>query len=504
MPYLGNSPQNNIRQRFYYTATAGQTVFSGADDNGTFLKYQDGKYLDVYLNGVLLQDTIDYTALTKSSVTLLSGASVGDLVEIVAYGVFSVSDTVSASLGGTFSGNVGIGMNTTAGARLSIDGATYSNGSIGIGVAPSAYKLKTYQIGGSTVSATFGTNQVASYIGFRDTVNNSDIYVRVGSSGNNLAFITNSTERMRVTSSGDVGIGTASPAVPLHIKTSTGIIYSETTAARNSNNNYLSFRDPSGEAGFIGYGAGTANSYFWNALSGDLRFGTNDTERMRIDASGNVGIGTSVTTGAKLLIDDNSSATAFRMLNSGTLYTNFYTTATGTTLNHVQSGILTFGTNNTERMRIDAGGNVLMGYTTTQGAYKLQVTGGAGLAGATAWTNLSDGRIKKDVITISDGLEKITQLNPVTFGFHNEDEHPDPRERGGFVAQEVMEVFPEMVTKNAAPSGKDKELVDTDGSAYDLTLTNKFHAYVVAAIKDLKAENDALRSEFDAYKAAHP
>jgi len=106
MPYIGNSPKNNVRGRFYYTATAAQTVFSGADTNGKTLAYQDGGYVDVYLNGVLLQDTTDYTATTKTSVTLTSGATAGDLIEIVAYGIFSVSDTVSAKDGGGFGGNI--------------------------------------------------------------------------------------------------------------------------------------------------------------------------------------------------------------------------------------------------------------------------------------------------------------------------------------------------------------------------------------------------------------
>ena len=107
MPYLGNSPANNVRGRFYYTATAAQTVFSGADSNGKTLAYQDGGYVDVYLNGVLLQDTTDYTATTKTSVTLTSGATAGDLVEIIAYGIFSVADAVAATTGGTFAGQVG-------------------------------------------------------------------------------------------------------------------------------------------------------------------------------------------------------------------------------------------------------------------------------------------------------------------------------------------------------------------------------------------------------------
>ena len=113
MPYIGNSPANNVRGRFYYTASASQTLFSGADSNGKTLAYQDGGYVDVYLNGVLLQDTIDYTATTKTSINLVSGATAGDLVEIVAYGIFSVADTVSALSGGTFEGAVVVNNNFT-------------------------------------------------------------------------------------------------------------------------------------------------------------------------------------------------------------------------------------------------------------------------------------------------------------------------------------------------------------------------------------------------------
>jgi hypothetical protein len=54
MPYQGRQPGVGVRNRFLYTATASQTTFSGADDNGRTLAYQDGAYVDVYLNGVML------------------------------------------------------------------------------------------------------------------------------------------------------------------------------------------------------------------------------------------------------------------------------------------------------------------------------------------------------------------------------------------------------------------------------------------------------------------
>lgn len=106
MAYIGKAPGFGIRNRYYYTATASQTSFSGLDDNSQTLAYADSKYMDVYLNGVLLVAGTDYTAATGTSVVLTSGAAASDILEMVVYDIFSVADTVSASLGGTFSGDV--------------------------------------------------------------------------------------------------------------------------------------------------------------------------------------------------------------------------------------------------------------------------------------------------------------------------------------------------------------------------------------------------------------
>ena len=93
MAYIGKAPGFAIRGRYIYTASASQTSFSGVDDNGETLAYQDGKYTDVYLNGVLLVGGgTDYTANTGTSIVLASGATASDLVEIIAYDIFSLGD----------------------------------------------------------------------------------------------------------------------------------------------------------------------------------------------------------------------------------------------------------------------------------------------------------------------------------------------------------------------------------------------------------------------------
>ena len=108
MPYLGKSPQNGVRNRFQYQATAGQTSFTGSDANSLVLTYTDSLYLDVYQNVVLLVPGTDYTATTGTSVVLVTGASTGDVVEMVAYDVFSVNETYTKTESDTrypFKGN---------------------------------------------------------------------------------------------------------------------------------------------------------------------------------------------------------------------------------------------------------------------------------------------------------------------------------------------------------------------------------------------------------------
>ena len=109
MAYIGKSPSQGVRSRFQYQATASQTSFSGSDANGLTLTYTDSLYMDVYQNGILLVPGDDYTATTGTTVVLVQSASLDDIIEMVVYDVFSVSDAVSASSGGTFSSAVTFG-----------------------------------------------------------------------------------------------------------------------------------------------------------------------------------------------------------------------------------------------------------------------------------------------------------------------------------------------------------------------------------------------------------
>jgi hypothetical protein len=97
MPYIGKAPQQGIRNRFIYQATAGQTTFSGSDANSLTLSYPDSEYVDVYQNGILLKPATDYTSTSGTSVVLVTGASANDVVEIVVYDTFSIANSYTKS-----------------------------------------------------------------------------------------------------------------------------------------------------------------------------------------------------------------------------------------------------------------------------------------------------------------------------------------------------------------------------------------------------------------------
>ena len=133
MPYLGRSSDGfGVRDRFVYTASGSETSVSGADDNSRTLKFQDGTYVDVYLNGVLLLRDTDYNTSTANTIGSLASLAASDIVEVVVYDVFTVADTVSKTSGGTFGGTVTVNGNisTTSGVITDEEGQINDHRSI--------------------------------------------------------------------------------------------------------------------------------------------------------------------------------------------------------------------------------------------------------------------------------------------------------------------------------------------------------------------------------------
>jgi hypothetical protein len=261
----------------------------------------------------------------------------------------------------------------------------------------------TISSGNVTVSAGSNTSPSITTVG--DT--NTGIFFPAADT---IAFSEGGVEAVRIDSSGNVGIGTASPATKLHVK--------------SGNSNQLTI-DNAGEQFtslfLANNGTTKANLYYDNtnstyqlyatAASSQLLFGTVNTERMRITSAGDVGIGTS-SPGTKLdvqgtvagnffqnLYNDSSNASAQTLYvaksfgASGIQFGQQKSTANGI-INVIDSAALTFGTGNTERARIDSSGNLGIGLTPTASVGALQVTGGifatstqyVGAAGSTAFS----------------------------------------------------------------------------------------------------------------------
>jgi hypothetical protein len=116
MAYLGKSPSQGVRNRYYFTASGGETSISGAITGGT-LTFSDGNYVDVTLNGVTLVAGTDYNTSTANTISGLTALTASDVVEIVVYDTFSV-----------FSGNVN--SDFSVGGNLTITGTTTTSGNI--------------------------------------------------------------------------------------------------------------------------------------------------------------------------------------------------------------------------------------------------------------------------------------------------------------------------------------------------------------------------------------
>ena len=176
------------------------------------------------------------------------------------------------------------------------------------------------------------------------------------------------TERMRIDSSGNVGIGTASP---YSVANYTGLTINGTNGGTFS-------LFTNGTRSFTAYSSSGA-VVLGSVTSVPLVFTTADTERMRIDSSGNVGIGTT-SPNKQLSIGSSGLSTL------GFTWTGDNLAKAGIETNHLTGEVKynaftnyfpTFYSNNTERMRIDASGTLFVGATSTPNsvASKLTVLG---------------------------------------------------------------------------------------------------------------------------------
>jgi|LULP01.1.fsa_nt_gb hypothetical protein len=182
MPYIGKSPQFGVRSRFYYTqSSAGGTSVSGTDDNGKTLKFSDGEFVDVMLNGVTLVAGTDYNTSTANTIAGLAALSNGDVVEVVVYDTFSVSDTVSAKDGGTFSSaitaNSGLNVGTIKEATGSTTAMTIdSSGQVLMSAIPYARLEVSGEVSTALSSGAIGIVPYNNVLASRGITHNTSTY----------------------------------------------------------------------------------------------------------------------------------------------------------------------------------------------------------------------------------------------------------------------------------------------------------------------------------------
>ena len=104
MPYIGKTPSQATRARYYLTASGGETSISGSMTVGGTLTFTDGNFVDVSVNGVALVAGTDYNTNTANTIAGLSALTANDQVEIIVYDTFSV---FSGDVDGDFNINNG-------------------------------------------------------------------------------------------------------------------------------------------------------------------------------------------------------------------------------------------------------------------------------------------------------------------------------------------------------------------------------------------------------------
>jgi hypothetical protein len=290
-----------------------------------------------------------------------------------------------------------------------------------------------------------------------------------------LTFNTSSSagdgvERMRIDSSGNVGIGTSSPAYKLDIRT-TGSTLNRPTAGSGTGQVDWHVTNTGGDVyfgmdGSAGAITGTAyGAYVYNSANTPLTFTTNVTERMRITSAGNVSIGTT-SSGGKLTVNDgninvNWGGGFFTSLDRGiTVLAGGYNDTTNKA-RVVQIGGV--GDNNNRcgwtsySIKTNSVGNGAEYYirpvTWTGSAFAEQTSAGVYLTdNATSWSSASDERLKDIIEPISDASNKVSTLRAV-IGKYKTDE--EGIRRTFLIAQDVQKVLPEAVNEQ---EDKDKTL----------------------------------------------
>jgi hypothetical protein len=320
---------------------------------------------------------------------------------------------------------------------------------------------------GLTVSTTLGdtpasivTTTAGSFLEFTDLNTTASRSPLVGAITDDLAFYTSAgsySAKMTITASGNVGIGTSSPGSKLDINRGSAGLIANFTDGVNTNFQI----GTSSLLATIGPSAGSTA----------MAFKTGDTERMRIDASGNVLVG--ATTSAYARFETTRADTG----NVGV----------GRFLASAASG---YSGEALQVIAAQAGGtdfNLLSCYYANGAAYAFKVRGdGTIYAQNTTVQSASDARFKENIVNSTQGLDVVTALRPVRFDIKEGHGVSAKTNQLGFIAQEVKAVFPDAVDVWGESDDPENPYLSLGSTALIPVLTK--------AIQELKAIVDTQAS----------
>ncbi len=328
------------------------------------------------------------------------------------------------------------------------------------------------------------------------------------------------SERMRLSEEGFLGIGTTDPISDFDVYrasiTPTYPIaqFRDYTAANNFSDVLISaFRpglvleDRSTSAPDLRVGLDEGRVYFSFDTDDDMVKNANsdfdDSNSMTITSDSKVGIGGTINprnaldVRGNVHIEGNNDADRYNTVSNIDLGIDDNDSG----INVPADGVLTFWTNNSEKVRILSNGN--MGIATTSPSYKLDVNGtlrGFGI------TDSSDRRLKEEITPLKGDLEKLIQLEGVSYYWRDREAHSD-RLQIGVIAQDVEEVYPELVStddqgwKSVNYSHFIAPLIEGLKELY-----NKFlgHDRIIEKqsreIASLKEDKESMREELDEVK----
>ena len=235
---------------------------------------------------------------------------------------------------------------------------------------------------------------------------------------------------------------------------------------------------------------------WYNAPSGTAGNAISFTQAMTLDASGNLLVGSTSGSGGigeRVAITGGGLVTQATAGATRSMFGNFGTS--DLIVGSFDNFTMEFRTNNTERARIDTNGNLLIGYTSSNGSYKLQVN--SQIFATSAIIATSDARYKTNVTPISNGLSLVNKLNPVSFDWkeHSVHDFDTKNTNVGFLAQDVQEVLKDEIYLNSVIRKNQTELPDGNKEEFLGLSDSSLIPILVKAIQELTTRLTALENK---------